>query len=200
MMERVETWEAAALSFNLEPCRIDRNKNSSFPDDKTYDLFVRFWRAVEVAPWRALGRNQLGVCLPSFAEWSISKGMDIPAELASMARPIEAPEVPAPEPVVSILVPMPVRAHSSGAIHRIQTKDNLMKPVIELAKQTAIDSASPSSVWAELVKLAEDDKRPAPLLGFVDGEGVKYQGQDGPTFFTSKNLRDRMRRERNKTL
>ena len=99
MVGRVETWEAAALSINLEPRRIDRNKNSSFPDDKTYDLFVMRRRAVEVAPWRALGRNQLGVCLPNFVEWSISKGMDIPVELASMARPIEAPEVPAPEPV-----------------------------------------------------------------------------------------------------
>ncbi len=82
--------------------------------------------------------------------------------------------------------------------HRIGTRTNILAPVIELAKSKAILIDDASSVWAVLVQLAESKDRPAPLLGFVDGEGVKYQGENGPEFFTLKNLRDRMNRKRNK--
>ena len=147
MMDRVEVWEAAALSINLEPRRIDRDKNSSFPDDKTYDLFVMRRRAVEVAPWRALGRNQLGVCLPDFVEWSMSTGMDIPAELAKLARPIEAPEVPAPEYAEPSVSPINIQTAAEDGLSesdgsKQETKEGEIRKRSALIKE--VDSFWPS--------------------------------------------------------
>lgn len=82
--------------------------------------------------------------------------------------------------------------------HRVETRKNILAAVISLAKSKAVDGRDPNSVWAELVKMADSATRPSPLLGYVDGEGVKYQKESGLAFFTLKNLRDRMKRERDK--
>jgi hypothetical protein len=79
--------------------------------------------------------------------------------------------------------------------NRLRNRTNILAPVIEKAKEKALAPNEPQSVWASLVQLAEATNRPAPLLGFVDGEGVKYQANNGPVFFTLKNLRDRMNRK-----
>ena len=37
-------------------------------------------------------------------------------------------------------------------------------------------------------------KPPAPLIGFVEGEGVKYQGESDVQFFNKEALRKKMKR------
>lgn len=45
----------------------------------------------------------------------------------------------------------------------------------EAAEQNAANSTEWRSVWAALVALAQQPGRPAPLLGYVEDEGIKYQ-------------------------
>jgi hypothetical protein len=73
-------------------------------------------------------------------------------------------------------------------------RSDLLNPIIHLAKKNAQDGNNYQSVWAEMVKLADSKNRPAPLLGFIEGEGVKYQAESEVKFFTKRNLADRMRR------
>lgn len=73
-------------------------------------------------------------------------------------------------------------------------RSDALTAVIATAMGQALDSADYHSVWAELVKLASSPNRPAPLLGFAEGEGVKYQGDDDVEFFKKNNLRNRMQR------
>jgi di/tripeptidase len=66
-----------------------------------------------------------------------------------------------------------------------------------LARTGAIDPAAAQSIWTEFVRLAELDTRPDPLIGYVDGEGVKYRGaNDEIKFLTKKNFLRRMARDR----
>lgn len=83
-------------------------------------------------------------------------------------------------------------------VHKLKVRANTLDPVIELAIVGSIDPESTHAVWNEMVRLAESKDKPAPLLGFVDGEGLKYQGNDGPAFLTKKNLNDRLKRRRAK--
>jgi len=76
---------------------------------------------------------------------------------------------------------------------------NILRAVIDIAKKNAVKPDDHQSVWAALTSLADSDKRPPPLLGFVDGEGVKYQNDDGVKFLTKKNLLDRLGRERKRS-
>jgi hypothetical protein len=91
--------------------------------------------------------------------------------------------------------------NKQGRPRTIQTttmkRSDELTAVIATAKNTAQNSGDYQSVWAELVKLAESENPPAPLIGFTDGEGVKYRsesGENGVKFFTKRNLSDRMRR------
>jgi hypothetical protein len=79
-------------------------------------------------------------------------------------------------------------------VHRLANRSNTLRSVILKATENAAPPKDTQCVWAELVRLAESKDRPAPLLGFSDGEGVKYQDIAGVKFFTRKNLGDRMRR------
>ncbi len=81
--------------------------------------------------------------------------------------------------------------------HRIGTRGNILKAVIKKAETTATDADDPESVWAELVKMAENNP-PAPLIGYssdgIQYRGAKHQDSGEPDVFTKKNLRERMRR------
>ncbi len=92
---------------------------------------------------------------------------------------------------------------SSGAIvpvhNRLKNRSNALAAVIEKAKQQAVDSANWQSVWNALVVLAQSADRPAPLLGYIEGEGVKYQTdkvEKPVAFFTRDACRKRLHRNR----
>jgi hypothetical protein len=71
-----------------------------------------------------------------------------------------------------------------------ERKDDV-SAVVERAIDSAVDPSDSNSSWAAFIKLAESKERPAPLLGLVEGEGVKYLAADGDQYLTKKNFRDR---------
>jgi hypothetical protein len=90
-------------------------------------------------------------------------------------------------------------AETSGNVtHKTKNiRTNALNAVIKLAKTKAADSADYQNVWANLVSLAESKDRPAPLLGYCESEGVKYQGYSEVKFFNKFALRRRMKRAAN---
>lgn len=78
--------------------------------------------------------------------------------------------------------------------HAIKTRSDPLAAVLEMAKNAAVDRHDYMSVWAALVNLAKSSARPAPILGYADLEGIKYEvaERDEPRFFTKDALRKRM--------
>lgn len=82
--------------------------------------------------------------------------------------------------------------------HLLKTRSNPLDAVIELATKSALAPGDAQSVWAELVRMAETEKKPAPLIGF-SSDGIQYRGNKfeetgEPDTFKKSNLRDRMAR------
>ena len=82
---------------------------------------------------------------------------------------------------------------ASKTTHRLKTRRNILDAVIETAKRNALDPADSHSHWAALVALAESPDCPAPLLGYVEGEGVKYLDSNGVKFLSRKSFLRRVR-------
>lgn len=78
--------------------------------------------------------------------------------------------------------------------HAIVTRSNSLKAVINKAKSLAEDQGDTHSIWAALVGLAMDDSRPAPLIGYADSEGIKWDDNGEVKFLSKKNFADRLRR------
>jgi len=82
-----------------------------------------------------------------------------------------------------------------GAV-RHSTKGKRAQPLdaeIEAAKHEATNPSDAHAVYAVLQRWAEERK--APFIGFVEGEGIKYQTPTGEVdFFTFAALRKRMSR------
>lgn len=97
-------------------------------------------------------------------------------------------------PVATDSAIIDINAQPAITVNRIGTRTNILEAVIRQATERAAPPKDKQCVWVELVRLAESDSRPAPLLGFAEGEGVKYQDNSEVKFLTSKNLGDRMRR------
>jgi hypothetical protein len=57
---------------------------------------------------------------------------------------------------------------------RRRRRDDGLGPVFKIAEKNAGDGAPWMRAWAELEKLAKSKDRPAPLVGHVPDEGVKY--------------------------
>jgi hypothetical protein len=210
-MPEVALWEACALSLNIDPASLQNDPYASlvghgggriflpgsFPDDATKDTYyqrlrlLRAWRSNSLftpcAGDIGLPDDNSKVKLIEFVGWA--QGMDllgIPNELAWL--------VPANPPQVSV---PPVAQNTIANNDKPGTRRaNLLTAVIDKAMEAATDPNDANSVWASLVEIAQAKDRPSPLLGFVDGEGVKYQGLNDVEFFILKNLRDRMRRAR----
>ena len=66
---------------------------------------------------------------------------------------------------------------------------------IEAARREATNPDDAHAVYALRQRWAEERKR--PFLGYVEGEGCKYQTPDGVEFFTLDALRKRMNRAAN---
>jgi hypothetical protein len=64
----------------------------------------------------------------------------------------------------------------------------------EMARRRATDPNDWASVWVALVELAQSDDRPAPLVGYAEGD-LKYQSTSGEVaFLTRDQFRDRLRK------
>jgi hypothetical protein len=100
-----------------------------------------------------------------------------------------------------------VAAADQSAVTKITThrvgkdRTDILDPVIAVAERRATEPGNWQSVWPVLIKLAEsdDEHRPDPLLGYIEGEGIKYRTQQGKVeFFTARMLQDRFRRRARK--
>lgn len=89
---------------------------------------------------------------------------------------------------------------SSRVVRRaLKNRADQLDPVINAAKGKAVDANAWASVWDALVEMASSSDRPAPLLGYVEGEGVKYQADDAENsvrVFQRESLRMRFNREK----
>ena len=78
------------------------------------------------------------------------------------------------------------------------TRTDALSGVLKMARAQA-GADDWHSVWAALVQLAQSAKRAPPLLGYVEGEGVKYEAHDGSVkFFKREALRKRLERSEKK--
>ena len=84
-------------------------------------------------------------------------------------------------------VPCPISAKNkiTGRTPPILTAE------INAASEAALEPSDPSSVWAELTKMA--GCRTGCLLG-IDGKDIKYQDGEEVKFFKKRSLNERMRR------
>jgi hypothetical protein len=85
-------------------------------------------------------------------------------------------------------------SHISTHCVPVPKRTNILDAVIQLAKSRAVKATDWQSVWASLVQIAETKERPAPLLGFSDDEGVKYQDYSEVKFLSKKNFKQRWNR------
>ncbi len=82
--------------------------------------------------------------------------------------------------------------------HQLRRRADPLREVIMFAASRAVNSADWPSVWAALVAHAQSSDRRAPLLGYSEGDGVKYQtdNPDAPVKWLSRDaFRKRCRRE-----
>jgi hypothetical protein len=86
--------------------------------------------------------------------------------------------------------------------HRTTRRTDPLEAVLELARSRALSASKWTAVWNALVVLAQSSDRPAPLLGYTEGEGVKWQADDEAEpvrYLTRENFRDRWRRSKRPT-
>jgi hypothetical protein len=92
----------------------------------------------------------------------------------------------------------PPRVARAPRIHK--PRSNILTAVIRAAFRNALDPEDAYSVWAQVVRMANQPNPPAPLLGHVS-EGVQYTGREYdesgvPDLLTFKQFGDRFRRMR----
>ena len=132
--------------------------------------------------------NQTREAVEKFAVFLPEREAELMRRMA--ARPAAAPMMSSDETSSGAIVPI----HN-----QLKNRSSALAAVIEKAKQQAVDSASWQSVWDALVVLAQSTDRPAPLLGYAEGEGVKYQtdkAENPVAFFTRGACRKRLNRNR----
>ena len=218
----VEIWEAVALSLNIDPGSLEFSplgaiRNFSRSGDsgkftKRLKMTAALTQHTERLPLSQYA-TMLGA-LPMPPEMAATVTLPAPdgnvdqtattvlrADLDAWMTAKAAPPVPVVTPavtprdapvdttgMVAVLESPPVVATS----HKLKTRRNVLDAVIEQAKKSAISPSDYHSVWAALVSLAESKDRPAPLLGYVEEDGVKYQGSGKVEFFKKDSLRKRM--------
>ena len=191
----VALWEAVALVLDIEPRSLEPSANGwmagpgrgpfftprSFPSEaKRAD----FDKALSFAERAA---NAAG---PIYLRTGLAVGMNKRTAQVSLAEVVayfigcDWPDIPAPllalvsaaaDMTAPPVVPVPTVAESVTRTHELKRRGDALAAVLALAKKQALAADDWQSVWASLVALAQSAKRPAPLLGYSEGEGVKYQ-------------------------
>jgi hypothetical protein len=196
-MPEVELWQACALTLNLEPDDLTFSRNDwmagpgdhgpfieaeCFRDEEQQRTFQKRLRLLKAnrhlrehfspGTLNMAESHRGGVRLAELAAWATGIGWSLPAPLLAL---VPATPTIAKPPATR---PMPTGANSnrqSTQTHELKRRDDALAAVLDLAKKKALDAKSWQSVWASLVALAQSSDRPAPLLGYTEGEGVKYQ-------------------------
>ncbi len=134
------------------------------------------------------------------------KGADLRANAVATERgaPVLAPAAEPPLGAAPPLEDWKMRVQAArvdtmpAQRHVLQRRGDALAAVLTMAEKQALDADSWQSVWASLVALAQSAKRPPPLLGYSEGEGVKYQTDDAERpvgWLTREAYRGRFRRQ-----
>lgn len=116
---------------------------------------------------------------------------------AARQRGIDSVQPLAAEPQAEAPSAAPVVAENSYKVQGTARR-NLLTPAIEAAQRMCENQFDAPAVWAVLVQMAQDGKR--PLVGVTE-DGIKWNdAEDNPQFLTLKNLRDRLRQKKKKAL
>lgn len=75
-------------------------------------------------------------------------------------------------------------------------RSNPLKALIRAAQDAALKRSDPESVWMALVEMARRKDPPAPLRGFVEGEGIQWEDDGVFKYLTKKNFKGRLQRLR----
>ena len=86
---------------------------------------------------------------------------------------------------------------STGLLHTLGTRRDVLDPVIDLAEKTATNADDRAAVWNALTALAVAKDKPHPLLGFADGS-VQYLAGDDAKFLTRDAFNKRWDRRKEK--
>lgn len=93
----------------------------------------------------------------------------------------DAAHVDAGQHAAPTVVPEREQLNGRAFVHEMKRRADPLAAVITKAKSEALDPTDWTSVWAALVALAQRSDRPPPLLGYTEGEGVKYQTDSAET-------------------
>jgi len=88
-------------------------------------------------------------------------------------------------------------AANPATTNLINSRNNVLRAVIEKAKNSALDPNDSQSVWAEFVKMAKNNP-PPPLIGFEDEDGGQVKYEDGAEikFLSKASFIKRLNRRR----
>jgi hypothetical protein len=128
------------------------------------------------------------VGLQEFARWAIDVAhWKLPARLLRLAGETVRSEASAQTGGVSQRAVPPSKSKD--------TRSTALDAVIEDARHAARNRDDPQQCWAQLVSIADSKNRPAPLLGYADSDGVKYQGEHDVKFLNKSAFYKRLARK-----
>ena len=108
-------------------------------------------------------------CLPEL-------GLTMHSGSAARAEAVAAPATPE----------APDSASAPAVVHRVRNRAHPLDGVIAEARRRAVRDDW-LTVWGELIRMAECSDRPAPLMGYAPGDGLKVQS-DAPEGFTDYTM------------
>lgn len=180
--------EAVSLLMLYEPGTSPRNPDIRAELDKKIQAALRE---------QACGKLPEHVAPAAWIEWAKGKGWIIPSQLEGLAAKQPEPEGGKAETLSEARGPLPkIKTNRTN-----NEKTNILSAVIERAEKDAENPNDNQSIWAAFVNLAklEDETRPAPLLGFVYENGVKYMDANGASFISKRNFLRRLNRKKEPT-
>jgi hypothetical protein len=202
----LRAWELVALALGINPTSFGRVETGQFNIDKIRDETLRhefIGRLDDVK--HALNSNRLpyvrvysygpqswALYAGDFAAWARHEGWSLPSEFDGLACPSSSSQTGLTDKVAAPTA-------SEKTIH--STKGKRKYPLtaeIEAARREATDPDDAHAVYTVLRQWAEQKK--GPFIGFVQGEGIKYQrpNDERVYFLTPDALRKRMSRARNR--
>lgn len=201
----VALWEAVALVLEIDPRSLRHQRDAWMAGSGCGPLFERgsfpsqakredFETALSFAERAAnvvgpihlrtrlavgMNRRTAQVSLAEVVAFFVScEWPDIPAPLLALLGAVAGTSEPSqPEQPLGANLP-PASAVVVSERHSIKRRADPLAAVLAEAQRQALNSTDWLSVWAALVKVASSPSRPPPLLGYVEGEGVKYQTDD----------------------
>lgn len=222
LMPGVPLWKAVCLSMNIEPELHLRDELVHRPSGRS-QLPVEIWDRLKVCeantgasgrirPQGGNGFAQL-VTLGEVAALLAGGGFSVPEDMRAKPLTVPAldkgPHIDSLASVSGIAAAAPTAgvgllaagggglAGAGHTVHLTKKRTNSLTAVIELSIENAVDGKIWQSVWDALVRLAAQQDKPPPLLGFVGNEGVKYTSDDDDQpekYFTREAFRKRFQR------